>query len=42
MTNFCLHDEQTVKGLRKIAWSSVFRFPFETAAYWFIYIDTDV
>jgi hypothetical protein len=23
MTNFCLHDEQTVNGLRKIAWASV-------------------
>jgi hypothetical protein len=24
MTNFRLHDEQTVNGLRKIAWASVF------------------
>jgi hypothetical protein len=24
-TNFCLHDEPTVNGLRKIAWASVFR-----------------
>jgi hypothetical protein len=24
-TNFNLHDEQTVNGLRKIAWASIFR-----------------
>ncbi len=24
-TNFCFHDEQTVNGLRKITWTSVFR-----------------
>ncbi len=29
MTNFCLHDEQTVNELRKIAWASVFGFSFE-------------
>jgi hypothetical protein len=29
--NSCLHDEQTVKELRKIAWASVF--PCEIAAY---------
>jgi hypothetical protein len=34
-----LHDEQTVNELRKIALTSVFRFPFETATY--ISIDTD-
>ncbi len=28
MTNFYLHDERTVKGLRKIAWASVFHFSF--------------
>jgi hypothetical protein len=28
MTNFHLHDERTVKGLRKIAWASVFHFSF--------------
>jgi hypothetical protein len=31
MTNFRWHDE-----LRKIAWASVFRFPFETAAYMYV------
>jgi hypothetical protein len=31
--NFRLHDEQMVNGLRKIAWTSVFRFPFETTAF---------
>jgi hypothetical protein len=29
---FRFHDEQTVNGLRKIAWASVFRFPSEAAA----------
>jgi hypothetical protein len=33
MTNFRFHDEQTVNGLRKIVWASVFCFPFEMAAY---------
>jgi hypothetical protein len=33
MANFRLHEEQSVNGLRKIAWASVFRFSFETAAY---------
>ncbi len=28
MTSFRLHDEQTVNGLRKIAWASVFRLIF--------------
>jgi hypothetical protein len=28
-----LLDEQTVNGFWKIAWISVFRFPFETAVY---------
>jgi hypothetical protein len=32
MTHFCLHDEQTVNGLRKITWASNFHFLFETAA----------
>jgi hypothetical protein len=31
--NFRLHDEQTVNGLRRIAWASVFRFSFETTAF---------
>jgi hypothetical protein len=38
MTNFRLHNEQTGNGLGKIAWASVFRFLFETAAYKY-YID---
>jgi hypothetical protein len=33
LTNFRLHNEQTVNGLRKIASTSVFHFPFETPAY---------
>jgi hypothetical protein len=32
-TNFRLHDEQMVKGSKKIAWASGFRFQFEMAAY---------
>jgi hypothetical protein len=28
MTNFRVHDEQTVHGLRKITWASVFLFPY--------------
>jgi hypothetical protein len=35
MKHFCLHDEQTVNGLRKITWASIFHFLFETAAYTF-------
>ncbi len=31
MTNFCLHDEQTVNGLRKITWASVLHFPFDVS-----------
>ncbi len=43
MTNFRLHDEQRVNGLRKITWASIFRFPFEKAAYAiYIYIYTKV
>jgi hypothetical protein len=41
-TNFCLYDEQTVNGIRKIARASVFRFPFEKQhiyRYRNIYID---
>jgi hypothetical protein len=38
MSNFHLHDEQTVNILRKITWASVFRFLFETTAYIFIYM----
>ncbi len=30
-TNNFLHDEQMVNGLRKIAWASVFRFPFDVS-----------
>ncbi len=26
MTNYCLHNEQTVNGLRKITWTFIFRF----------------
>jgi hypothetical protein len=29
MTNFPLHDEQTINGFRKIAWASAFCFLFE-------------
>jgi hypothetical protein len=38
-TNFRLHNKQMVNRLRKIAWASVLHFPFETAAYIYIYID---
>ncbi len=31
MTNSRWHDEQTVKGLRKMAWASIFRFPFDVS-----------
>jgi hypothetical protein len=37
MTNFCLHDGQTVNRLRKITWASIFRFLFETVAYKYNY-----
>jgi hypothetical protein len=30
MTDFRLQDKQTEKGLRKITWASVFRFPFDS------------
>ncbi len=33
MTILRLHDEQTVNGLRKITWASVFCLPFEMATY---------
>ncbi len=33
MTSFRFHDEQTINGLRKIAWTFIFRFLFEKAAY---------
>jgi hypothetical protein len=40
MTNFRLHDEQMINGLRKIAWASIFHFTFETAVYIYRYMYT--
>jgi hypothetical protein len=34
-----LHDEQTVNELMKIAWASVFRFPFDTAVYTYVLME---
>ncbi len=36
-TNFRLHDEQTINGIKKITWASVF--PLNGSIYIYIYID---
>jgi hypothetical protein len=38
MDNFRLHNEQTANRSRKIAWDSVFCFPFETATYMYVFM----
>ncbi len=41
LTNFHLHDEQTVNGLRKIAWASVFHFCLKRQdIYMYVYLCT--
>ncbi len=42
MTNFGLHDEQTLNRFRKITWASICHYLFETAAYIYIHIDIDI